>query len=77
MVAKHIRKYLWDIDVARAKPKSHANYYISRILEMGDEKAFEWLKRVYGVRKIKKTLSSAKLSKKSENYWKVYFQTHE
>ena len=73
MISRHIHKYFWDIDVKKAKPKSHAAYYISRILEIGDEKAFEWLKRVYGTKKIKQTLSKVRLSRKSEQYWKLYF----
>lgn len=77
MLAKHMHKYFWDIDVTKAKPKSHATYYISRILELGDEKAFDWLKRVYGSSKIKKSLGRARLSKKSEQYWKLYFGLYE
>ena len=77
MLAGSVRKYFWDIDTNKAKPKSHANYYIARILEIGDEKAFEWLKRVYGTKKIKKSLSSVRLSKRSAQYWKLYFTSHE
>ena len=77
MLAKQIQKYFWDIDVRSAKPKSHASYYIARILELGDAKAFEWLKRVYGVERIKKALPHTQLSKKSAQYWKLYFNHHE
>lgn len=73
MLAPSVQKYFWDIDIASAKPKAHPKYYIERILELGDTRAFEWLKRVYGLEKIKKILPQAKLSSRSKKYWDFYF----
>ena len=70
-IAIHIRKYFWEIDPQKATPKSHPEYYIRRILELGDEKAVAWLKTVYGKKKIKSVAKRGKLSPKSQNYWKL------
>ncbi len=71
MLANYIRKYFWDINHQKAKPKSHPEYYIERILELGDKKAFVWLKIVFGKKKIKSVIRKNKLSPKSQNYWKL------
>ena len=69
MLADYIQKYFWDINPKKAKPKNHPEYYIERILEYGNEKAFEWLKFVFGKEKIKSVAQKAKISAKSKNYW--------
>jgi hypothetical protein len=70
-ISEHIQKYFWDINPKKAAPKSHPEYYIQRILELGDEQAFEWAKRVYGKEKIKTVAKRVRLSEKSRNYWKT------
>lgn len=75
MSLKHsLHKYFWDIDCKKARPKSYPEYYISRILELGDKNAFGWLKAVFGNEKIKKISQKAKLSPKSSNYWRLIFK---
>ncbi len=68
-ITPHIRKYFWDIDTRKARPKSYPEYYIRRILEYGDKRAFGWLKSIFGMRKIRKVAKKTKLSPKSKNYW--------
>ncbi len=69
-IASHIQKYFWEIDAKKATPKNHPQYYIKRILELGDKKAVSWLKRVFGKKKIKQVVLKTRLSLKSRNYWK-------
>lgn len=69
-ITRYVQKYFWDIDSQKSKPKSYPEYYIKRILELGDKKAFSWLKIVFGKKKIKEVLKKAHLSPKSQNYWK-------
>lgn len=66
----YIAKYFWDIDKQKAVPKTHPQYYIGRILEFGDKKAFGWLKKKYGLSEIKKIYKKLKLSPKSASYWR-------
>jgi len=69
MIVSYIQKYFWDINPKKSKPKNHPEYYIKRILEYGDEKAFEWLKFVFGTKKIKNIAQKSRISEKSKNYW--------
>jgi hypothetical protein len=70
-IAPYLQKYFWDIDPRTASPKSHPEYYIQRILELGDQKAVDWLKLVYGKKKIKAVFKKVRLSPRSQNYWKL------
>lgn len=66
-----IQKYFWDIDLKKAHPKSYPEYYIKRVLELGDKKALSWLKRVFGNKKISEVSKKKGLSLKSANYWQL------
>jgi hypothetical protein len=70
-LASYVRKYFWEIDPEKAVPKRYPEYYITRILEYGDEKTFTWLKIVYGKKKIKSVVRKGKLSPKSQTYWRL------
>jgi hypothetical protein len=70
-IASYIQKYFWEIDPARASPRSHPDYYIQRILEYGDERAFTWLMAVYGKKKIRLVSRKVKLTARSRNYWRL------
>lgn len=73
MVPANLKKYFWDIDTGRADPKSHPNYFIARILEFGDKSAVVWLKKYYGIKKVRAKLGEITLSRKSANYWRHIF----
>ena len=73
-ITSGVQKYFWDIDIKKARPKSHPEFYIKRILEIGDKGAVLWLKRVFGTKKIVRVSKKANLSSKSKNYWNNYFQ---
>lgn len=68
-IPSYIGKYFWDINPKTASPKKHPEYYIKRILELGDRKAFNWAKLVFGKERIKRTVKMAKISSRARNYW--------
>jgi hypothetical protein len=68
----YLYKYFWDIDPKKAQPKSHPEYYIKRILELGDRKAWNWLKRTFSLNKIHQVQSKARLSPKAKSFWQLY-----
>lgn len=70
-IAQQVQKYFWDIDPHKASPKSYPEFYILRILELGDQRSVDWLKLVYGKKKIKSVMKHGRLSPKSDNYWKL------
>lgn len=70
-IIQYVQKYFWDIDPQKAQPKKHSEYYIKRILEIGDKKSYNWLKIVFGKNKIKSVIKKNNLSSKSQNYWEL------
>lgn len=42
-----MKRYFWDIDTDKSNPKQHPEYYMTRILEVGNRKAVDWLFRVF------------------------------
>lgn len=69
MTPDFIKRYFWDIDLVKTDPKNSPDYFIKRILEIGNKKAFFWIKSVFGEDKIKSVISQRKLSPKSQNFW--------
>jgi hypothetical protein len=64
------RELFWDTDVTRLDLQENKQYIIERTLELGDEKAVEWLFSVYARRDIKKALQKSRnISRKSFQYW--------
>ncbi|MCX6731657.1 MAG: hypothetical protein NTX55_01575 [Candidatus Parcubacteria bacterium] len=75
MDQKNIRKYFWDVDFEKMNLKERAFFVIERILEMGDKKTTDWMFKNYGENEISDVLnSSRRLSKRSQNYWKLVLQ---
>ena len=72
-LSPQISGYFWDIDPESANPKNHPKYYMSRILEVGNKKAVNWLFRRFGKNKVKRFLPTLRLSERSTNYWNHYF----
>lgn len=70
-IVSYVQKYFWDIDPRKAQPKKHPEYYIRRILELGNKSSFNWLKIVFGKNKIKSVIKKNNLSSKSQDYWKL------
>jgi len=75
-VPQRFRPLFWDTTLAHIDLKNHAPYVIERVLDLGDFPALLWLQRVYPTRLITQTLEiSRKLSEKSKNFWRIWFET--
>jgi hypothetical protein len=68
-IPSFVKKYFWDIDTKKSINMENSEYIIGRILELGDRKAFTWIKSIFGIGLIRKVIKSAKLSPKSKNFW--------
>lgn len=69
-----LKKYFWDVDFSKLDKKTYTSFIIERILEEGDEKAVNWLKKSYALALLRKTLaSSRRISQRSANYWQLIF----
>jgi hypothetical protein len=64
------RELFWDTSIDRLDLQENQRYIIERTLELGDEKAVEWLFSTYARTDIEKVLRESKnLSPKSSRYW--------
>ncbi len=64
----------WDINLKDLDYKKNANFIIGRVLSFGDEKDYQFLKEIYGLRKIKDV--AVKLdypNKRTINFWSLIF----
>lgn len=68
-IPTYLKKYFWDINPKTANPKKYPEYYIKRVLELGDRRAFNWAKLVFGKARIKRVARGARLSSRAKNYW--------
>ncbi|MBI2007467.1 MAG: hypothetical protein HYS83_02105 [Candidatus Blackburnbacteria bacterium] len=68
-IPTYLKRYFWDINPKTASPKKHPEYYIKRILELGDKRAFRWARLVFGRARIKNVARNARLSPRTRNYW--------
>jgi len=69
-----LKKYFWDIDFSDLDVKKKSFFIIQRILEYGDQKAVEWMRKNFNDREIRKVIFNSKnLSQKSANFWQLIF----
>lgn len=74
MLPKYLKKYFWDVDFSKLEKDKNPHFIIERILEFGDMKSIEWMKKSFPEGEIKKiVLSSRRLSPKSANFWRLMF----
>ncbi|MGD8780382.1 MAG: hypothetical protein PVH88_15635 [Ignavibacteria bacterium] len=71
---KHLYSLFWDINIKTFKPIEHPDYTISRVLELGNEKAVTWIKATFSEEQIKNVIkSNHRLSQKSANFWAILY----
>jgi len=71
---ENLNTLFWDINVQNFYPADYPEYTISRILELGDEHAFAWLKANFSEKQIAGVIKSNKqLSKRSSNFWAIVY----
>ena len=72
MIDKNLYPFFWDIDPTHLDIRKYKDYIIERLLELGDENAFQWLFMNYSEREIRKVLlKSRSLSVKSRRFWEI------
>ena len=72
MIDKNLYPFFWDIDPTHLDIRKYKDYIIERLLELGDEKAVQWLFINYSEKEIRKVLhNSRSLSAKSRRFWEI------
>lgn len=71
---KFLKQYFWDIDFEKLDLKTHYQDILVRILEYGDEKAIDWMKRNFTKDDVANVLFHLRgVSPKSANFWALIF----
>jgi hypothetical protein len=74
MIPQFLKKYFWDVDIAKVDKKKNDKFIIERILEYGDRKEIKWMEKTFSKSRIKDVIrKSRRLSLKSANYWAIIF----
>jgi len=71
-LSKNIQNLLWDVDVKTLNEKRHADFLIARVAEKGGTPEIIWLKRKFGLDKIRKVVRhSRNVSAQTKNFWSI------
>ncbi len=69
-----LKKYFWDVSFKKLSLKKNAAEIIGRILEYGDPKAVQWLRRRFKKKEIADVLFRFRfVSPKSANFWALIY----
>ncbi len=68
-------KFFWDVDPRTLNVRRHRRFIIERILDVGDLNAFWWVQKQYPTALlIEVSLTSRRLSQRSRQFWKYWFE---
>ncbi len=74
MLPTILKPIFWDAPFDKIDRDVNKSYVISRILELGDESAVDWLRHYYSSVDLKSILKTSRsISPKSRNYWNLIF----
>jgi len=74
-VPSQLYKFFWDVDPKTLNVRRHRRFIIERILDLGDLNAFWWAQKQYPTALlIEVSLTSRRLSERSKQFWKVWFE---
>lgn len=67
-----LKKYFWEVEFEKINPQKSKIYILRRILEYGDEKAVNWMRKNFKTSEIKNALVNYRgYSLKSANFWSI------
>ncbi|OFZ83380.1 MAG: hypothetical protein A2583_16050 [Bdellovibrionales bacterium RIFOXYD1_FULL_53_11] len=73
-VPNDFRHLFWDTDPEKLDFGKNGRYVIERVLELGSLDAFEWILKIFSLKKIIEVfVTSRNISKKSANFWMIWF----
>lgn len=77
-VPERLAYLFWDTSLRNIRVKQHARSVITRILELGDMDAVQWMQTAYpGAKIIEVLLTARNLSEKSRNFWKIWYEVND
>ncbi|HVF69243.1 MAG TPA: hypothetical protein VNA13_01625 [Xanthomonadales bacterium] len=73
LIPEYITQYFWGDNLEELDIEKNKKYIVETLLERGDQRAIKWVLQTSGAESIKSILPDIKLSKKSANFWNIYF----
>jgi hypothetical protein len=74
-VPSRLFKFFWDVDPKTLSVHRHSRFIIERVLDLGDLDAFWWAQKQYPTALlIEVSLTSRRLSQRSKQFWKYWFE---
>jgi hypothetical protein len=74
VIPRNVRPLFWELDADCFDPACYPRYTIARVLELGDERAYAWLKELFSAEEIRSVvLSERRLTRKSANFWALVY----
>jgi len=76
-IPRFLQPFLWSYDLSRLGLEKHKNIIIKNILNMGNRRATDWLKKQYSEDEIQEVIRTSILSdwsKKSINLWTLIYK---
>ena len=74
----YIKQLFWDAKKDEVDLHRHSRYIIRRVLNFGDARAVNWLRRVYPDSLIRDVVKNKRgLEKKTFIYWHTYYEQME
>lgn len=69
-----LKKYFWDVEFGKIDTKEHPYDLLTRLLEYGDEKAIDWMKKNFTKQQVEDVLLHYRgVSPQSANFWALIF----
>jgi hypothetical protein len=69
-----LKPFFWDSDFSKLGVDEYSYFIIGRLLECGDESGVNFLLNTYPPHEIIYVLKNSRaLSKRSRNFWKIFF----
>ena len=68
------KNIFWDVEWSKLDEKKNADFIIRRVLEWGDLRDFQIIRKQYSTPRIRKVIAKTHFTnKKSENFWRVIY----
>jgi hypothetical protein len=74
LLPSFLKRCFWDVEFKDLDVEKDSKFIIERVIEEGDIKSVRWLLKKYHLRTIRGLVKKSRgLSKKTANFWAVYF----
>jgi hypothetical protein len=69
-----VRELLWDVDPTVVDVRRHAHFIVRRVLDYGDARDLDWLRRTYTDDEIRSVVRARRgLARKTLVFWNCHY----